>query len=36
MDLKIFYALFNRDVGMKSNLQVQGYLTKLNQAHTML
>ena len=25
--LKIFYALFNHDVGMKSNLQVQGYLT---------
>ena len=27
MDLKNFYALFNHDVGMKSNLQVQGYLT---------
>ena len=27
MALKNFYALFNHDVGMKSNLQVQGYLT---------
>ena len=25
--LNLFYALFNHDVGMKSNLQVQGYLT---------
>ena len=24
---KHFYALFDHDVGMKSNLQVQGYLT---------
>ena len=26
MALKSFYALFNHDVGMKSNLQVQCYL----------
>ena len=29
MALKIFYALFNHDADMKSNLQVQGYLTHL-------
>ena len=27
MALKFFYALLNHDVDMKSNLQVQGYLT---------
>ena len=25
--LKIFYALFDNDVGMKSNVKVQSYLT---------